>query len=437
MYTVAYMWAKVLGRLEKQLTETVVSACLDDAEVIELTQERLVIYTPSPFREDVIRSQCAGHIKEALKELFDMNVQLEVWGEREMNAKQEKSTGPHSASCNSQFTFENFIEGNSNRFAKQVALMAAQNPGAEMCNPLFIYGIPGVGKTHLIYAVANYIILTKPELKVICMEAEEFTNELVRAIQHGKTAEFRSKYRQADVLLLDDIQFIAGKGSSQEEFYYTYNAMFENNRQIILTADRKPSEMATLTDRLQDRFGSGIMVEITAPDSQTRLQIIYSKAEKYGFKLDAETAEYICAATQNIRQIEGALKKIRAYKELSGTALSLDAVRRLVDDFAIKRAATQITKEMILHQVCRYYSVEEELLKSPQRSRNIAMPRQVAMYLMRQQGKMSLDEIAKCFCRDRATVIHGIHKVEQMLTLKNNELEPVLRDIQSNVEAYI
>jgi len=435
MYAAAYVWAKVISRLEQQLTEIAVSAWFDDAEVVEFTNNKLILYSPTDFRQEIIKTRYAQHIEEAVKELFDMEIRLEVWGETEMRAFREEKRDIVSVCFNPQFSFENFVEGETNRFAKKVTMTAAQNPGKELYNPLFLYGLPGVGKTHLLYAAANYIMQTRPELKVVCIKTEEFVNELVRAIQQGKTRAFRNKYRQADVLLLDDIQFIAGKEATQEEFFHTFNALFENDRQIILTADNRPSDMATLADRLKDRFGGGVMVEIRPPDLQTRLRIVAQKAEKYGLKLDVATMEYIAQTTLNTRQIDGALKKIRACRDLAGMPLTLENVSKTVGDLMTSLSTRQVTPAVILRHVCKYYGVDEQLLKGNQRSRNIVQPRQIAMYLMRQMTKLSQDEIAKCFSRDRATVIHGIKQVEKTLALKDNKLEPILQDIRSNIEA--
>lgn len=432
MYAASYVWAKVLNTLEQQLTEVTVSAWLDDAEVVELTQEQLVVYTPSEFRRQIIQQRCAEYIERAVADQFRMQVKLVLWGENQMKAHREQRQ--EAVSYNPQFSFDSFVEGTANRFAKQVVMAAARDPGTPTYNPLFLYGEPGVGKTHLLYAAANYIMQTRPEMKVVCISTEDFTNQLVRSIQQGSTAQFREKYRQADVLLLDDIQFIAGKEATQEEFFHTFNALYQSGRQIVITADQKNSQMATLTDRLRDRFGEGVMVKIDPPDRQTRLEILHSKARQYGLQLDEAVLEYISTITQHIRQIEGCLKKIRALRDLTGMPMDLEHISKAVDDMLESHYEKQITPTTVLRHVCKYYGVEEDALKSAQRTRNVTEPRQVAMHLMRTMTKLSLDQIGEIFSRDRATVIHALKKVDKILALKDNPLESILQDIRCNMQ---
>lgn len=437
MYAASYVWAKVLNHIEQQLGAVMVSAWFDDAEVVKLTETELVIYSPSEFRQERIRISSAPYIEDALIQLFQSHAKLVVWGETEMKAskdlKKENETFFHP-----QFVFENFVAGTTNMLPLKIASTVADTPGMDVYNPLFFYGPPGVGKTHLLYSIANSISKQHPDKNIVCIKGDEFTNALVKAIQSGSTAPFRAKYREADILLVDDIQFIAGKEATQEEFFHTFNELYESGKQIVLTADRKPGDMATLEDRLQSRFGVGIMVGINPPDLDTRLQITEFKAKQLGLALGSDIIKFIATnLSDNIRQIEGALKKIRAYRDLAGLELTLANVMRTIEDMQSAETCVLITPDLILRNVCKYYGVNQDALKSPQRSRNISEPRQVAMYLMRKMLGLSQDEIAKVFSRDRTTVLHALKQIDKALELKGNKLEPILQDLQDTIHASV
>lgn len=437
MYAASYVWAKVLNYMEQQLSEVMVSAWFDDTEVVELTETELIIYSPSEFRQDRIRATCAPYIEEALQQLFQSHAKLVVWGETEKKAKQNKSEN-NCSYFNSQFVFENFIAGSANALPLKIASAVAADPGLNVYNPVFFYGPPGVGKTHLLYSIANEIAKKHPQKNIVCIKGDQFTNELVKSIQHGGTAQFREKYREADILLVDDIQFIAGKESTQEEFFHTFNVLYENGKQIVLTADRKPSDMATLEDRLRSRFGVGIMVAITPPDLETRILITKAKSKQMCLGFNPEIIKYIATnLSDNIRQIEGALKKIRAFRDLAGMELTLENVIHAVEDMRTSESSVLVTPALIVRNVCKYYGVDEDILKGSQRSRNISEPRQVAMYLMRQMLNMSQDEIAKVFSRERTTVVYTLKQVEKTIQLKGNKLDPILQDLQSNIAASL
>ena len=432
MYSASYVWAKVLAHLEQQLGSAIVSTWFDDAEVVELTDQRLVLYTPSPFRKELIQ-QRADYVTGTMRELFGAEVELEVCGPEEMDGRKDREKTTETTEFNSEFTFEKFVVGSSNRFAHGAALAVANNP-ASAYNPLFIYGASGLGKTHLLYAIANEIRRQHPDYKIVYMKGDQFTNELIAALQEGKNAEFRNKYRGADLLLMDDIQFIAGKDSTQEEFFHTFNNLYENGKQIVLTSDRPPNEMLRLEDRLKTRFEWGLLADIQPPDYETRMAIIKNKASSLNLELPDDVCNYIAEnITSNIRQIEGTVKKILAYRDMNGLVLDVPSVSRAIRDMYKGKASELPTPSLIISEVCRFYSIDESVLRGTQKTKNTANARQIAMYLIRQMTNLSLPDIGREFSRDHTTVMHAVKKIENQLKDPDNELHDILRDIQANI----
>jgi len=438
MYASAYVWAKVLGYLEEQLTSITVSAWFDDAEVVELTNEQLIIYTPSEFHRDMIQRRCATYVQDALKDLFDSDAKLVVFNDEQMKAYQSKGKAKNSMEFNPQYNFDNYVVGPSNRFAHGASIAVSQNPGM-VYNPLFLYGPPGVGKTHLLYAIANGIRKIKPDANIVYIKGDQFTNELIDAIRTGKNIEFRSKYREADLFLVDDVQFIAGKESTQEEFFHTFNALHEENKQIVLTSDRKPSDMSTLEDRLRSRFEWGLIADIQPPDYETRMAILKNKAKGLGLNLSDDVCNYIAInITNNVRLLEGTVKKILAYRDLNNMPLDLNNISRAIEDmFKGDNGNILPTPSLIISQVCKFYNVDEIILRGSQRTRNIAEPRQIAMYLIRKLTNLSLPEIGQQFAKDHTTVLHSIRQVEQRLKNGDPELQNNIRDITANINSCL
>mgnify|MGYP004697271985 FL=1 len=433
LYSSTYIWAKVLAHMEQKLTDTIVTTWFDDTEVLELTDQKLVLYSPTVFRKDMIVSRCETYIRDALKELFDMDLELVVLDDTEIEAYRSSKKKPRFIEFNPQFTFDNFIVGNSNKFANAAAVAVAEKP-ADSYNPLFIYGPSGVGKTHLLYAIANEIHKHHPDYNIVYIKGDQFTNELINSLREGKNNEFRLKYRGADLFLVDDIQFIAGKDSTQEEFFHTFNNLYESHKQIVLTSDRPPNEMVRLEDRLRTRFEWGLLADIQPPDYETRMAIIKNKAANLGFDLPDDVCNYIAEnITNNVRQIEGTVKKIKAFKELNGMVLDVPNVARAIKDMFKGKTENLPTPSLIVSEVCQYYGIEEQVLRSTLKNKNTAEARQVAMYLIRTMTNLSLPEIGREFDRDHTTVMHGLKKVEQTLQNSASPLNDTIRDITANV----
>ena len=433
MNSVNDVWQKVLNILSGQLTQTAMDTWFSDCTPAELDDCRLVLCTTTEFKQDILQKRFADRIKAALYDLFSQEFEVLVVTEDEL------SEMPHKGSDNplpemAGYTFDHFIVGNSNRFAHAAASAVAENPG-KTYNPLFIYGNSGLGKTHLLLAIGNAIHERWPDKTIVYIKGDEFTNQLVRAIKSGTTEDFRNKYRSVDLFLVDDIQFIAGKQQTQNEFFHTFNSIYEAGNQIVITSDRPPLEMATLDDRLRTRFEWGLMADIQPPDLETRMAITRNKAAQLGLILSDEAVTYIAEnITSNIRRLEGVIKKLTAYKEILNEVITIDSVKRAIRDVIIEGIYTP-TPEIIIRETARYFQLTEEDLRGQSRSKNTAMARQISMYLMRSLIDLTLNEIGGQYeGRNHATVLSSIRKIEDLLKT-DSKMQSIIRDITSNINS--
>lgn len=431
------LWARILKLMEADLTPTTLTTWFDDAEAVALEEDRFVLYTPSNFKRDTIVSRYVPAIQKALKELFSAEFSVTVLGEGEL----EKHTSTRESSFlpgTEGYTFDTFVVGSSNKFAYAAARAVADEPGKPGgYNPLFIYGESGLGKTHLLYAIAWKIHQDHPEYKILYIKSENFVNELVSYLRQNRDMqEFRDKYRQVDVFLMDDVQFIAGKESSQEEMFHTFNTLYEQGKQIVFTADRPPKEMLRLDDRLRTRFEWGLPIDVQPPDYETRLAIIKNKTIRRGMNLPDPVLAYIADnITSNVRQIEGTVNKILAFQELMGEQVDVDTVTRAVRDMFKNKTEFLPSADVIIEEVGKFYNIAAYDIKGQTRTKDIALARQIAMYEIRRMTNLSLKEIGEVFeGRDHTTVMHSIERVEKLMK-SSPEMAEVIKDINANINS--
>ena len=432
MNSASDVWQAVLKLLEQHLSPTAISTWFSDCQVVELLDNRLVLHTPSEFSQNIILTRYLDLVKDALKEIFAADFDVQVIGDEELARRINRQPPLRQEFLGGdQFTFDKFVVGPTNRIAYAAALAVSQNPATKY-NPLFIYGDSGLGKTHLLYSIANALRISRPDFRIVYIKGDDFTNELINAIQTGSNSEFREKFRMADLLLVDDIQFIAGKIQTQEEFFHTFNALYESGRQIVLTSDRAPKDMLRLEDRLKSRFEGGLMVDVQPPDYETRVAILKNKAARMGIPLAEEACVYIAENIKsNIRQIEGILKKIQAYLELERAEnLDMDLVENITKE--VIRSERSYTPEYIIEKTATFYDLSPEDILGKGKTKNIAAARQMATYLMRKLTTLTLEEIGGVMNRDHTTILHSIRKIEDSVNT-DAALGDTVRDITANI----
>ncbi len=353
----------------------------------------------------------------------------------DIEEEDEHHLGSTMPPFNFAYTFENFIVGSSNKFAHAACVAVAKMP-AKNYNPLFIYGPSGIGKTHLLYAITNYLRRQNPNVKVIYIKGEDFTNQMIDCLSRQAMPEFREKYRDCDVLLIDDIQFIAGKVSTQEEFFHTFNALYESGKQIILTSDRQPREIKTLEDRLKTRFEWGLIADIQPPDLELRIAIIKIKAAQVGIKIPEDVLTYLAENLRsNIRQIEGTIKKLGARVFLSGEKMDMDLARSCINELVGGAEPTSVTVDKIFSSVYQKYGIKKEELISSKRNKEVALARHITIYIIREVTEMSLPNIAKIFNRDHSTIINSIETIERKIitdAVLDYDINEIIKEVSPN-----
>jgi len=437
------IWDKTLNILRGELTEVSYNTWIKSCEPLSVSNDTIRLGVPNDFTKEIIESRYKDLVANAIKQVSSKkyNIVFATFSEEAIEEQvkaEEKKEKPKnsvvvndemSATLNPKYTFDSFVIGNSNRFAHAASLAVAESP-ARAYNPLFIYGGVGLGKTHLMHAIGHYVLQTNPKAKVVYVSSEKFTNELINSIRHDKNEEFRNKYRNVDILLIDDVQFIAGKESTQEEFFHTFNALHDANKQIILSSDRPPKEIPTLEDRLRSRFEWGLIADMQPPDFETRMAILKKKADVENLNIANEVMVYIATKIKsNIRELEGALIRIVAFSSLTNREITVDLASEALKDIISNKQAKAITIDIIQDVVANFYNLRLEELKSQRRTRNVAFPRQIAMYLARKLTDLSLPKIGEEFGgRDHTTVIHAYEKISE--EIKTNEaLENVIKDL--------
>ncbi|NLY46377.1 MAG: chromosomal replication initiator protein DnaA [Tissierella sp.] len=413
------LWNDVLDIIKVELTEVSYNTWLKTIIPINISDNTIKLAAPNDFTKGILEGRYLNLIKNSIIEVTKKEYAIEfiIPGEEQsinegQTIKQENHENNQRSQLNPKYSFNTFVIGNSNRFAHAASLAVAEAP-AQAYNPLFLYGGVGLGKTHLMHAIGHYILSQNPDSKVVYVTSEKFTNELINSIREYRNEEFRNKYRNVDVLLVDDIQFIAGKEGTQEEFFHTFNALHEANKQIIISSDRPPKEIPTLEDRLRSRFEWGLIADIQAPDLETRIAILRKKANMENLEIHDDVMQYIATKIKsNIRELEGALIRVVAYSSLTNKAVTVELADEALKDIISNNKPREITVNLIKEEVSNQFNIKIEDFNSRKRTRAIAYPRQVAMYLTRELTDLSLPKIGDEFGgRDHTTVIHACDKI--------------------------
>ncbi len=425
-------WQATLGQLQMEMPKAAFDTWVRDAEFISYEDGSFIVGVQNAYARDWLESRLASIVTRILTGIMNrtVSVRFVVWNYvEESNSTQDEEILPYESqdllendptlispseyyNVNPRYTFESFVVGSNNRLAHAASMAVAENP-AQAYNPLFLYGGVGLGKTHLLYAIGG--MCAQRGLQVLYVSSEEFTNDLIYAIRTHTTQAFREKYRRIDVLLIDDIQFIAGKESTQVEFFHTFNTLYGQNKQLVISSDRPPKAMVTLEERLRSRFEWGLTADIQPPDFETRFAILRSKADRAGYRMPDEILEMIARRVQsNIRELEGALTRIAAFADLSGLPLSPQLVESALADMLPRR--TEVQPVEVVKKVASVFGIPIDRMLSRDRSREVALPRQIAMYLLREEANISLPQIGETLGgRDHTTVMYGCEKVADLL----------------------
>ena len=438
MRSAADVWEKVKSLMEGSMTAVSIETWFGDVEAVALEDTRLVLCVPTDFKRNIIRTRFQSGVEAALKELFsfDVDVALLLPEERDTYARQSTVPAPAGGDGSERYTFERFVVGSTNRFAYTAAKKVAEEPGGAY-NPLFIYGQSGLGKTHLLHAIANQVRHNHPGYRILYVQSEDFVNELIGNLRRGIDMQgFRDKYRLVDLFLMDDVQFIAGKDSSEEELFHTFNKNNKKKKQIVFTSDRPPHEMLRLEQRLKTRFEQGLPADIQPPDYETRVALLKNKALERGISLPDPVLSYVAEnITSNVRQIEGVVNKIMAFQELMGAQVDVETTIRAVRDILRAKENFLPSADTIIQEVARFYELEAGAITGQSQNKEISTARNVAMYIIREMTQLSLAEIGQQFGgRHHSTVLNSINRVEKMMKTQP-ELMEIIRDITNAVNS--
>jgi chromosomal replication initiator protein len=443
-------WLAALGQIQIEMSKAAYDTWVRDTELVAYEDGSFIIGVHNPYARDWLESRLSSTVKRLLSGIMNRTVDVRfiVWQkkgspsepqdilDKPTDVDEDQGVGDlhlqkpiDNPTINTRYTFDNFVVGASNRLAHAASLAVAENP-AQAYNPLFLYGGVGLGKTHLLHAIGG--MCKSQDLQVLYVSSEEFTNDLIHAIRTHTTQAFREKYRRIDILLIDDIQFIAGKESTQEEFFHTFNTLHGQNKQLVISSDRPPKAMVTLEERLRSRFEWGLTADIQPPDLETRLAILRSKADRAGYRMQHDILEMIAKRVQsNIRELEGALTRIAAFADLTGLPVTSQLVETALADLLPRR--TEAQPDEVIRKVADVFGVTFERILGRDRSREVALPRQIAMYLLREEAKISLPQIGKALGgRDHTTIMYGCDKIADLLE-RDDRLRRQIIDIREQL----
>ena len=442
------IWEEVKLSFEKSLTKSVIDLWFGELKIVNFENNTIVFSTDSEFKYKIIKEKYLDTLKNGFLEMLGFSVDVDIrltgkqvdserkspsFSEAEKSSLEYKKTANEFAqNYNFEYTFDNFIVGSSNKFAHAACTAVADRPAMDY-NPLFIYGPSGLGKTHLMSAVVNEIKRKKPNIKVVYIKGDDFTNQLIESLSRQEMNKFRDRYRTCDILLIDDIQFIAGKNSTQEEFFHTFNSLYEEHKQIILSSDRPPKDIQTLEERLKTRFEWGLIADIQPPDLELRIAIIKKKAEQIAINIPDDVLTFLAENLRsNIRQIEGAIKKLSALSFLSGKGISMELAKSCLSELLGGAEPISVTVDKIFTSVFKKYDIKKEDIISSKRTKEIAFARHISIYLIRNITEMSLPNIGKIFNRDHSTILSSCDLIEKKRHtdhLLNIELEEMTKEI--------
>jgi len=443
------LWDKILEIIKEELSPQAYNSWFSQTKIIKFGENELIISAPSVFCKDWLEKHYTGFIKNVLKRTLgsDNNLKIEFkTAEQKFSVpahstpqpkKNIKKSGPflkeNKLVLTPKYTFDSFVVGNSNRFAHAACLAVAQSP-SKSYNPLFVYGGVGLGKTHLMQAIGRYITQKNGKTKVLYISSEKFTNEMIDSIRDDRTVAFRDKYRSVDVLLIDDIQFLAGKERTQEEFFHTFNTLYDLNKQIVITSDRPPKDIPTLENRLISRFEWGLITDIQPPDLETRIAILRKKAQAENLNIPGEVINFIAEKIpSNIRQLEGALTKLVAFSTLTKKELSISLAQNILKDI-IPLENKKISINQVQKAVTEYYTIKINSLLSKKRTKDVVLARQVAIYLSRELTDLSLTSIGEAFGRrDHTTIIHSCAKIKNKIE-KDKSFKNIIDNLVLNIK---